>query len=140
MAFHVAFGGGSTFFSFLFSGDTIRNSSCQLPMTIGAVQPGTTGNIGNTLTGDMGNASCGDQAKLGVVRANAPISVRCLRDRSRRGHQVVAAVLLPHLLAMPPRARLVLAIADGRDARGVDAEEDEVVLRGLGSALAERQV
>src|SRR5207249_4918703 len=59
---------------------------------------------------------------------------------ARLDAEVGAAVLGPALLGVLTARRLLLAVADDRDAVGPHAVGDEVVHRGLGPAIAEGQV
>src|SRR6267142_6395549 len=67
-------------------------------------------------------------------------SAGSLRSRLRHGHQVAAAVLPPRLRVVSERAGLLLAIADGRDPGCGNAEAHEVVLCGIGPALAQGKI
>ena len=51
-----------------------------------------------------------------------------------------AAVLLPALFVVVGAERLLFAVAHGHHAVGRDAKRYEELLRGLGTAIAERQV
>src|SRR5580704_15221626 len=53
---------------------------------------------------------------------------------------MAAAVLLPAGLVAVHAERLFLAVADGGDAVGGNAERDEVLLGGIGAAVAESEV
>src|ERR1700756_3233953 len=53
---------------------------------------------------------------------------------------MVAAVLGPGRLVMAGIERALLAVADGADAAGVDAEGDQILLGLVGAAGAEREV
>src|SRR3989442_895660 len=73
----------------------------------------------------------------GLHRSGAAArAARLLRLRE----QVRAAVLGPARLVRLRALRLFLAVGDDRDAAGLDAVSDEVVLGGLRAALAEREV
>src|SRR5207302_10947541 len=59
---------------------------------------------------------------------------------ARLGEKVRAAILRPTRLGLLVANRPLLAIADDRDAIGLDALGDEIVHRRLRAPLAERQV
>src|SRR5207302_7771991 len=54
--------------------------------------------------------------------------------------EMIAAVLGPRRFIVAGIEGTLFAVADGADARGIDAEGDEVLLRLIGPAVAEGQV
>jgi hypothetical protein len=67
------------------------------------------------------------------------------RERSRRvdllrDDEMCSAVLLPALFVALRASRLFLAVADGTDARGRDAQLHKCVLCGRGAIVAEREI
>ena len=73
-----------------------------------------------------------------------PPSARSLADRvgslGPLRNEVVPAVLLPGLFVMARRAGMLLAVADRRDPIGRNAQIGQVLPRGLGAPLSQRQV
>src|SRR6267154_1969538 len=73
-------------------------------------------------------------------------SARGLADRTRDGFvvrhrdQIVAAILFPGFLVVSGSAGQLLSVAGRRDARGIQPEVHEIVLRGLRAPLPEREV
>src|SRR5690606_24445056 len=63
-----------------------------------------------------------------------------LRDRAADDLRVCVSVHTPRFLVRARIERTLLAVGDGFDAAGLDAERDEVVLGRGGAAGAKRQV
>ena len=51
-----------------------------------------------------------------------------------------ATVLCPSLFVRAKRNRTLFAVTDGGDARRINAERGEIVFRGIGAALTQRQI
>src|SRR5579864_2647209 len=78
-------------------------------------------------------------AALGLREAGASSAETEREARSVDAGDGVA-VLRPGLLVVARHRRPLLAIADGLDAGGIDAERDQSLLRRIGAALAEAQI
>src|ERR1700694_5548570 len=93
------------------------------------------------------DSSTGGVGSLRNVAPARPLNRGCERVSAGRlahglgcRHQIIATVLPPGRLVVSERARPLLAVADRRDARCIQAEVHEVAFRGIGAQLPERQV